>query len=97
MAQPLEQGRDVDLVVFVVAGQRIHHEVDAEAERHLALALAARRAGGRARRPLSSIAQAPAQSLAPMMTPDTPSFTPGGRRSTQTGPPAQRPGKSWSR
>src|SRR5476651_2105943 len=42
-SQPLHDVLDMDLVVLVVAGQRMHHEIAAEAERHLALRLAARR------------------------------------------------------
>src|SRR4029077_6433466 len=41
LPQALEQGRDVPLVGLVVAGQRVHHDVDPRAERHLALHLAA--------------------------------------------------------
>src|SRR5215510_7074251 len=41
LSQALEQGRDVHLVGLVVAGERVHHDVNAGAERHLALNLAA--------------------------------------------------------
>src|SRR5689334_11410914 len=41
LPQSLEQGRDVHLIGLVVAGQRVHHDVDAGAERHFALHLAA--------------------------------------------------------
>ena len=41
LAQPLQDGRDVHLVAFVVSGQRIHHEVDAETIRQGPLPLAA--------------------------------------------------------
>src|SRR3990170_1781168 len=41
LSQTLEQGRYVHLIGLVVAGERVHHEVDAGAERHLALHLAA--------------------------------------------------------
>src|SRR5436853_7464618 len=41
LPQPFEQGRHVHLVGLVVAGQRVHDDVDAGAEGHLALALAA--------------------------------------------------------
>ena len=41
LAEPLEQRRHVHLVGLVVAGQRVHHDVDAGAEGHLALALVA--------------------------------------------------------
>src|ERR1700704_6406349 len=41
LSQALEQGRDVHLVVLVVAGERVHHEVGTGAKRHLALHLAA--------------------------------------------------------
>src|SRR5436853_3442728 len=40
LPQPFEQGRHVHLVGLVVAGQRVHDDVDAGAEGHLALALA---------------------------------------------------------
>ena len=36
--QPLQQIADVDLVGLVVAGQRVHHEVDAAAQRQFVLA-----------------------------------------------------------
>ena len=42
MGQPLEQVAHVDLVGLVVAGQGVHHEVDAAAQRQLALPVAAR-------------------------------------------------------
>src|SRR5262245_29895993 len=42
LSQTLEQGRDVHLVGLVVPSQRVHHDVDPCAERHLALHLAAR-------------------------------------------------------
>src|SRR5215204_4969481 len=42
LAEALQDGGDVDLVGLVVAGQDVHHEVDAEAGRDLALRLAAR-------------------------------------------------------
>src|ERR1041384_8033069 len=43
LSQPLQQRRDVHLVGLVVAGERVHHDVDAGAERELTLArLAAR-------------------------------------------------------
>ena len=42
LSEPLQQGRHVHLVGLVVAGQRVHDDVDAGAEGHLALALAAR-------------------------------------------------------
>ena len=45
LAEPLEQRRHVHLVGLVVAGQRIHHDVDAGAEGELALA----RIGGHGR------------------------------------------------
>ena len=38
LAEPFEQRRHVHLVGLVVAGQRVHHDVDAGAEGHLALA-----------------------------------------------------------
>ncbi len=41
-AQPLQQGRRMHRVGLVIAGQRIHHQIDAEAQRHLALAFTAR-------------------------------------------------------
>src|SRR5262249_58457113 len=37
LTEPLEQRRDVHLVGLVVAGQRVHHDVHAGAERELAL------------------------------------------------------------
>src|SRR6185437_1368612 len=40
--QPLHDVLEMDRVVLVVAGQGMHHEVHADAERHLALRLAAR-------------------------------------------------------
>src|SRR5262245_51633164 len=43
LSKPFEDRRHVYLVRLVVAGQRIHDDVDAEAIGHLALALAARR------------------------------------------------------
>ena len=42
MPQPLEQVADVHLVGLVVAGERVHHEVDAAAQRDLVLARVAR-------------------------------------------------------
>src|SRR5579885_2968619 len=42
LPQPLEQRRDVHLVGLVVAGQRVHHDVDAGAEGEFALARLAR-------------------------------------------------------
>ena len=50
LAEPFEQGGHVHLVGLVVAGQRVHHDVDAGAEGHLALAGRARRAADRAAR-----------------------------------------------
>src|SRR5947207_4703621 len=41
LPESLEQGRHMDLVGLVVAGQRVHDDVNAGAESHLALALAA--------------------------------------------------------
>src|SRR5215472_5720052 len=38
LPQPLQQRRNVDLIGLVVAGERVHHDVDAGAERELALA-----------------------------------------------------------
>src|SRR5258706_2594795 len=38
IAEPLEQRRHVDLVGLVVAGQRVHYDVDAGAKREFALA-----------------------------------------------------------
>src|SRR5687767_9755605 len=43
LAQPFQDRRHVHLIGFVVAGQRIHDDVDAEAKGHLALPLAAGR------------------------------------------------------
>ena len=37
LSQPLKQRRHVHLVGLVVAGQRVHHDVDAGAEREFAL------------------------------------------------------------
>src|SRR5207244_6271927 len=42
LTEPLEDRRHVHLVGLVVAGQHIHDQVDAEAQRHFALRLAAR-------------------------------------------------------
>ncbi len=42
LPQPFEQRRHVDLVGLVVAGQRVHHDVDAGAEGEFALARLAR-------------------------------------------------------
>src|SRR5688572_27937834 len=42
LAHSLEQGRDVHLVLLVVTGQGVHHDVDAGPERKFALALIAR-------------------------------------------------------
>src|SRR6185437_3559181 len=53
LSQALEQGRDVYLVGLIVAGQRVHHDVDPCAERHLALHLAA--GHGRVDRPVRFI------------------------------------------
>src|ERR1043165_6510532 len=44
-APPLHDEGHVDLVGLVVEAQRVHHEIDARAERELALALAAGLAG----------------------------------------------------
>src|SRR3954451_761686 len=41
LAEPLKNGGDMHLIGFIVACQRVHHEVDAEAEGLLALRLAA--------------------------------------------------------
>ena len=41
LPEPLEQCWHVHLIGFVVAGQRVHDDVDAGAEGHLALILAA--------------------------------------------------------
>src|ERR1700738_5588477 len=41
--EPLHDVLDVNLVVLVVAGQRMHYEIGADAERQLTLGLAARR------------------------------------------------------
>src|SRR5579862_7677198 len=43
MPQTLEQRRRVDLIGLVVAGQGVHHDIDAEAERHFPLIVAAGR------------------------------------------------------
>src|SRR5262245_17021848 len=45
LPQPLEDRRHMHLIGLVVARQRIHHEVDAEAVGHLPLPLAARDGG----------------------------------------------------
>src|SRR5262249_17000016 len=37
LSQPFEQRRNVDLVGLVVAGERVHHDVDAGAESEFAL------------------------------------------------------------
>ena len=106
LSQPLEQRRHVHLVGLVVAGQRVHHDVDAGAERELALARLARhhrqhrpgrrRASPRRRR----------RSFEVMMIEDTPSPARAGRllssssslavgsASTQSWPELKRPGKS---
>ena len=63
----------MDLIGFIIAGQRVHHQVDAEAVGHFALAWAAfryRTIG----LPASSVAQADAQSLLPTMIDETASF-----------------------
>src|SRR6185437_10851849 len=41
LTEALQNRRDMHLIGFVIPGQRVHHEVDAEAELHFALALAA--------------------------------------------------------
>ena len=53
LAEALQEGRDMDLVGLVVAGQRVHGEIDAEAAGHLALRLTARdrQTAARRRRP----------------------------------------------
>src|SRR5258708_36207488 len=38
LSQPLEQRRNMDLIGLVVAGQRVHHDVDAGPEGEFALA-----------------------------------------------------------
>src|SRR6266699_4280174 len=38
LSQPFEQRRNVDLVGLVVAGERVHHDIYAGAEREFALA-----------------------------------------------------------
>ena len=43
LSQPLEQRRDMNLVRLVVAGQRVHHDVDAGPEGEFALARIAAR------------------------------------------------------
>ena len=102
--QPLQQGGRMHLVGLVIAGQGIHHQIDAEAIGHLALAFAARHRFGQRAGRSASTAQAAAQSLPPMITGETPSppragagslpGSAGGSASTQTWPPSQRPGKS---
>jgi hypothetical protein len=47
LPQPVEKGRHMHLVGLVVAGQHMHHEVHAEAERDLALAFAGEAAAHR--------------------------------------------------
>ena len=46
--EPLQHVLGVDLVGFVIAGQRVHHEIDAAAQRHLALARRRRESADRA-------------------------------------------------
>jgi hypothetical protein len=86
------------LIGFVVAGQHMHDQVDAEAIGDLALALSGKAAADRQHRHARVIgAQAAAQSLPPMITGVTPSFrlrngipsssaASGGAASTQIGP-----------
>ena len=67
------------LIRLVVAGQGIHHEIDAEAPGHFALALAAGQPGDvtfqqvAMGRPRASIAQAAAKSFEPISRGVTPS------------------------
>jgi hypothetical protein len=42
MRQTLQQIADMNLVGFVIAGQRIHHQIDAAAQRDFMLARTAR-------------------------------------------------------
>ena len=73
LPEPFEQRRDVHLIGLVVAGQRVHHDVDAGAERHLALRLAAGHDRDRAAGRWSSSAQAAARSFDVTMIELTPS------------------------
>jgi hypothetical protein len=43
MRQPLQKVAHMDLVGFVIAGERVRHEIHTPAQRELVLALAARR------------------------------------------------------
>ena len=96
LSQPLQQRRHMHLVALVVAGQRIHHEVDPEpvGQRALPGAAGDDRVGLRpgvvdrpGRRPV----------MAPMITGLTLSLLRSWSRCTHTVSPAKRPGKSCSR
>ena len=80
------------LVGLIVAGERVHHQVDAKAKSHLALQVAARlnREQGPPRR---VTAQAAAQSWRPTTTGETISRS----APTHTRPPRKRPGRPDNR
>ena len=100
------RGPGVDLIGLVVAGQRVHHDVDAGAEGEFALARLAR-VSGSIGWPSGRIAQAPARSFEVMMIGDAVAAArrPRGcivvllarQVSTQVWPELKRPGKSRSR
>ena len=95
LPQPLEQRRHVHLIGLVVAGQRVHHDVDAGAEGQFALARLARRPSAASAGRPGRIAQAPARSFEVIRIEDTPSPARAGRfrlvSSSRCGAAAPRP------
>ncbi len=85
MREPFEQVLGVNLVGLVVAGQRVHHEIDAAAQREFALARRRRAPADRAAGRRSSAAQAPARSLDVMMIGETLSPARAGRETRSLG------------
>ena len=84
LAQPLQQSRDVHLIGLVVAGQRVHHQVDAEPAGQLALPLAARHHRDRSPCPARRPPRRRPSRWPPMITEETPSLMLGSAWSTQT-------------
>ena len=92
------------LIGLVVAGQRVHHDIDAEAERHLALLVATGRNIGHlpsfgidrpSRRPVIAADDHGRYAVAAARRPGA--RTRGRHRLDPHFPPSQRPGKSWIR
>ena len=85
MREPLKQVADMHLVGLVIAGQRVHHQINAAAQREFVLAAAAGRSARKGLSPSASLAHPAARSLEVMITGETPSPERAGRAPPSVG------------